>query len=234
MRRKPPLDSGVETGMLGKWGGDRNPRSWRAELEPDPRESPFELPPIDGQPFADDTRRRRRSAASSSRRSTSAPRRRERVPRWRYASAGARGEPLAEREAELVHRAAGQRSVGELLLLGPVEEVQEGARPSRSGRVGLLPGRQPQRSSSCTSSARSPSVSVGSCTASRPASSACSCSTPSAIGSCGATAGGRRCGRGRGRTGKARPARDRRGASGSGTASSAPRCTRSSRGRCRA
>ena len=31
------------------------PEEPRAELEPDPRESPFELPPIDGQPFADDT-----------------------------------------------------------------------------------------------------------------------------------------------------------------------------------
>ena len=37
-----------------------------------------------------------------------------------------RGEPLAEYEAELVDGTAGQRSVGQLLLFGPVEEVQEG------------------------------------------------------------------------------------------------------------
>ena len=50
-----------------------------------------------------------------------------------------------------------------------------------SGRVGLLPGRQPPRSSSCRRSARSPSVSVGSCCKSRPASSARSSSTLSAV-----------------------------------------------------
>ena len=32
----------------------REPEELRAELAPDPRESPFELPPIDGAPFADD------------------------------------------------------------------------------------------------------------------------------------------------------------------------------------
>jgi hypothetical protein len=29
------------------------------EIEPDPRENPYELPPIEGQPFADDDERRR-------------------------------------------------------------------------------------------------------------------------------------------------------------------------------
>jgi hypothetical protein len=30
------------------------PEELEAELEPDPRESPFELPPIDGAPFANE------------------------------------------------------------------------------------------------------------------------------------------------------------------------------------
>lgn len=29
------------------------------EVEPDPRESPFELPPIEGRPFSDDTEKQR-------------------------------------------------------------------------------------------------------------------------------------------------------------------------------
>ena len=54
-----------------------------------------------------------------------------------------------------------ERPIGQLLLLGPVEQVEEGA-DLRLGPRRPAPGRQPQRCSSCSSSARSPSVSVGS------------------------------------------------------------------------
>ena len=102
-------------------------------------------------------------------------------------------------------------------------------RVTGSGRIGRRPGRQPLRSSRSASSARSPSLRFGQCSARRPASPRRSSSARSATSASGA---GRRCDPGRGRTPTARRGRGRRGPCGSGTASSFPRCSRSSRGRC--
>ena len=45
--------------MLRRWRRDLTPDEQHLEIEPDPCESPFELPPVDGLPFASDAEKSR-------------------------------------------------------------------------------------------------------------------------------------------------------------------------------
>jgi hypothetical protein len=45
--------------MVREWGCRVGPDERPDELEPDPRESPYELPPVEGRPFANESERAR-------------------------------------------------------------------------------------------------------------------------------------------------------------------------------
>jgi hypothetical protein len=43
--------------MVREWGSRVGTDEEPVEIEPDPRESPYELPPVDGRPFASESER---------------------------------------------------------------------------------------------------------------------------------------------------------------------------------
>ncbi|WP_411277639.1 hypothetical protein [Gaiella sp.] len=55
---KPPLDIAMEMEMLCPMGEDVAARGPHEELAADPRESVFELPPLERMPFADSVEKR--------------------------------------------------------------------------------------------------------------------------------------------------------------------------------